>query len=884
MIPHLGVAQERLKDKKVLLVLDDVDCLSQLQVLAEKNQWFGSGSRIIITTEDRGVLNAHGISHIYDVEFPLSEEAFQIFCMHAFGHKRPDDGFDELAREVANLAGKLPLGLKILGSTLKGKPKAEWEMTLPMLKTSLNGEIESILKFSYEALDDEYKYLFLYIACFFNNEDQHKVEEILSKKFLYVTKAGILVLAEKSFISFDYTTGYIHMHDVLAQFGRETSRKQFVHDQFSKYQLLTDKRDISEVLSNDTTDDRRFIGMNLSMTEKKMKISKKALKRLSDLEIIRIKGECLSQFERLHSLLYHSQKIRLLDWSGFESKCLRSSFNSESLVELCMRDSKLKKLWKGTKQLKNLKWMDLSFSEDLKELPDLSTAINLEELNLTWCESLRKLPSSIGNATNLREVNLSECSKLVKIPSSIGNATNLRELNLSGCSKLVKIPSSIGNLTNLQKLNLVDCLNLVELPSIENATKLEELELANCSRLVKLPSFINATKLDLLNLSNFSSLLELPPSIGTATNLKKLYVSGCSSLVNVPSSLGDLTNLKDLDLSNCSNMVELPSSIGNLQLLSYLKMRGCSKVEALPTNINLKSLFFLDLTDCSQLKSFPEISTHITYLLLTGTSIKEVPLSIMSWSRLYDFSMSYFESLKEFPHALDIITELQLNEDIQEVPPCVKGMSRLRVLRLQNCKNLVSLPQFSDSLSYIDADNCQSLETLDCSFNNPEIRLNFSNCFKLKQEARDLIMHTSTSRYAVLPSTQVPACFNHRATAGGLLTIKLNESPLPKSLRFKACIMLLKTNEETGDDNRSIWIEIMDKQNDFEVRCTPRNYLIYPVLREHIYTFEVEAEDVTSTELLFQFTSPNNDNRKIGGNDNWKIGECGVYQILEDQR
>ena len=189
-------------------------------------------------------------------------------------------------------------------------------------------------------------------------------------------------------------------------------------------------------------------------------------------------------------------------------------------------------------------------------------------------------------------------------------------------------------------------------------------------------------------------------------------------------------------------------------------MCGCSKLETLPININLKALSTLNLTDCLQLKSFPEISTHIELLMLTGTAIKEVPLSIMKWSRLTLFQMSYFESLNEFPHALDIITDLVLiREDIQEIPPWVKGMSRLGVLRLYDCNNLVSLPQLSDNLEYIVADNCQSLERLGCSFNNREIHLIFPNCFNLNQEARDLIMHTSTDGYAILPGTQVPACF-----------------------------------------------------------------------------------------------------------------------------
>ena len=429
-------------------------------------------------------------------------------------------------------------------------------------------------------------------------------------------------------------------------------------------------------------------------------------------------------------------------------------------------------------QLQNLRWMDLCYSRDLTELPDLSSATNLEDLILRNCSSLVRIPCSIENATNLQILDLSDCSNLVELPS-IGNATKLEELNLNNCSSLVKLPSSI-NATNLQKLFLRNCSRVVELPAIENATNLQVLDLHNCS-----------------------SLLELPPSIASATNLKKLDISGCS-----------------------------------------------------------------------QLKCFPEISTNIEILNLIETAIKEVPLSIMSWSRLSYFEMSYFESLIEFPHALDIITDMVLiREDIQEIPPWVKGMSRLGVLRLYDCKNLVSLPQLSDNLEYIVADNCQSLERLGCSFNNREIHLIFPNCFNLNQEARDLIMHTSTDGYAIFSGTQVPACFNHRATSDSL-KIKLNESPLPTSFRFKACIMIVKVNEETSNDDSLtvVAIDIVDKQNDLEVLCTPSSRCINAPLTEHIYTFEVKAEEVTSTELVFEFTTLIS---------NWKIAECGLLQILE---
>ncbi|KAL1191030.1 putative disease resistance protein RPP1 [Cardamine amara subsp. amara] len=1143
MISHLGVAQERLKDKKVLLVLDDLDRLGQLNALAKETQWFGPGSRIIITTENLRVLNASGINHIYKVNFPSSDEAFQIFCMNTFGQKHPDDGFYELAWEVMAVAGKLPLGLKVLGSALRGMSKQEWERRLPRLKTRLNGEIESIIKFSYDALEDEEKYLFLYIACLFSFEVSHKVEELLAKQIEGV-RQSIDVLAEKSLISVNLF-GRIEMHTLLVKFGRETSREQFVHGRV-KRQLLVGERDICEVLSGETTDSRRFIGiyLDLSKIEEELNISEKAIERMSDLQFVkiwsnhvRIGDDILESQKRLHSLLYHSQKIRSLHWESFQNICLPSNFIPDFLVELVMPHSRLQKLWEKSKSLGNLKWMNLNNSKNLRELPDLSTATNLQELILSKCSSLEELPSSIGKLTSLQILDLSGCSSLIELPSSIGkltslqlldlsgcsslielpssigkltslqlldlrgcsslielpssigkltslqlldlrgcsslielpssigNATNLQKLDLSwcssleelsfsigkltslqildlsGCSSLIELPSSIGNATNLQKLDLSWCSSLEELPfsigkltslqildlsrcsslielppSIRNATNLQKLNLSDCSRLVNLPSSIgnatnleeldlsycsnlveltsiNATNLRMLNLKNCSRLLELPPSIGSAKNLRKLNIGRCSSLVELPSSIGDITNLESLDLSycsslvelpssvgditnletldlsncsslvelpssigditnlyrldlsncsslvelpssigditnlrefklsncsslvelpssvgditnletldlsncsslvelpssvgditnlrefnlsNCSSLVELPSSIGNLQQLDWLSFCGCSKLEALPTNINLKSLNELDLTNCSQLKSFPEISTNIRDLILVGTAVKEVPLSIMSWSRLSEFHMSYFESLKEFPHALEIITELHLNEeDIQEVGPWVEGMSRLRDLRLKDCNNLVSLPQFSDSLSCIEADKCKSLERLDCSFNHPDIRLHFTNCFKLNQEARDLIMHTSSGGYAILPGTQVPACFDYRATAGGPLTIKLNESSLPTTMKLKACIVPVMDEEETGNDGADVSIKIMDKQNDLPVVCEPRYHVIDSLLIEHIYTFEFEAREVTSTELVFEFNTYDN---------KWKIGECGLYQILE---
>ncbi|KAG7533022.1 Toll/interleukin-1 receptor homology (TIR) domain [Arabidopsis thaliana x Arabidopsis arenosa] len=528
-ISHLGVVQDRLKDKKVLVVLDGVDQSMQLDAMAKETWWFGPGSRIIITTQDRKIFREHAINHIYKVDFPSTGEALQILCTYAFGQNSPKHGFEELAWEVTQLAGELPLGLRVIGSYFRGMSKLEWTKALPRLRSSLDADILSILKFSYDALDDEDKYLFLHIACFFNNKWIGRVEAYLADMFLDL-RQGLNVLAEKSLISLNM--GYITMHNLLAKLGRDIVRKQSLREPGQRL-FLVDAREICKVLNLDANGSKSVIGINLNYGEdtikEKLHISERAFKGMSNLQFLRFNGNN-NTLHLPHGLEYISRKLRLLHWTYFPMTCLPPIFNSEFLVELELPYSKLEKMWEGIKPLPNLKWMDLSSSLNLKELPNLSTATNLQKLKLSDCSSLMKLPSTIGYTKNLLTLNLRNCSSLMNLPFFIENATNLELLYLGGCSSLVELPSSIGNLINLK----------------------------------------------VLDLSSLSCLVELPFSIGNATNLRKL------------------------NLDQCSSLVKLPLSIGNLQKLLSLKLRGCKKLVSLPQIPD--SLFYIDAEDCESLE------------------------------------------------------------------------------------------------------------------------------------------------------------------------------------------------------------------------------------------------------------------------------------------
>ncbi|KAL0699168.1 hypothetical protein Bca4012_055290 [Brassica carinata] len=734
-IHHLGVAQDRLKDKKVLVVLDDVDQSAQLDALAKETRWFGSGSRIIVTTQDKRILNAHRINNIYEVGFPHDDDALEIFCVNAFGQKSPYDGFRNLAVEVTRLVGKLPLGLSVMGSYFKGLSKEVWERELPRLRTRLNGDIGNILKFSYEVLCDEEQDLFLYIACFFNDEQIEKVEEFLAEKFVAVE--GLLrVLTEKSLISID-EWGYIKMHDLLARLGREIVRKQSPNEPGQR-QFLVDDGDIRQVLRDDTLGGRSVIAINFQ-PEIELNISHRAFERMSNVQFLRLHSHYflhsngrLSSPYILEIVNCLPREVRLLHWIKFPLTCLPSSFNPEFLVEINMRYSNLEKLWDGNKMISNLKWMDLSHSKNLKELPDLSTATNLQELDLSSCSSLVELPSSIGNLTKLKNLTLTLCSSLMELPSSIGNLTNLENLDLSGClnlvgfpfsignmtnlkklflkqasgsttessylyrrPNLVELPSSIGNLTNLENLDLYGCSSLAELPSsIGNLTNLENLDLSGCSSLAELPSSIgNMTNLKKLDLFGCSSLAELPSSIGNMTNLENLDLFGCSSLAELPSSIGNMTNLENLDLSRCSNMVGLPSSIGNMTSIENLNLNGCSSLVELPSSIgNLTNLIGLDLQWCSSLVELPSSIGNLRNLqklsMMGCSKLKALPINI-NMESLDELDLTYCSSMKSFPEISTNIRVLKIKGTaIEDIPASINSWSRLERLHVSYSENL----------------------------------------------------------------------------------------------------------------------------------------------------------------------------------------------------
>ncbi|KAL0848216.1 hypothetical protein Bca101_021463 [Brassica carinata] len=562
-IYHLGAIQERFCDQKVLIILDDVNDLKQLEALANETSWFGPGSRIIVTAEDHEILERHGIQTTYHVGFPSRQDALEIFCTYAFRKICPPDAFKKLAERVIESFDNLPLGLRVVGSALRGKEEDEWEFLLDRLETNLDRDIEGALRVGYDNLHEDEQALFLHIAVFFNYKKDDELMAMLADSNLNV-KRGLKILADKSLI-YKSKDGEIVMHKLLQQVGRQAIQRQ----EPWKRRILIDAQEICYVLENDDTDNRAALGISLDTSGiNNVLINERALKRMRNLRFLHVYKTRYVENDRVDipEELEFPPQLRLLHWEAYPRNALPRTFHPEYLVELNLQDSHLEKLWQGTQPLTNLKKMNLTRSYRLKELPDLSNATNIENSVLCCCESLEEIPSSVSELQKLQRLSLSYCAKLEVVPTLI-NSESLDFFSMNGCSRLGSIPEMS---TNVSKLIIDDTL-VEEFPA----------------------SLMRFTRLYTLHISgsgNFKTLTHVPECV-------KYLLLPWTAIEKIPDWIKDLPLLQVLHIGSCKlkSLPQLPVS------LMALNAFDCESLESVSCTFPPKPSLGLHFINCFKL-------------------------------------------------------------------------------------------------------------------------------------------------------------------------------------------------------------------------------------------------------------------------------------------
>ncbi|XP_057458665.1 disease resistance protein RUN1-like isoform X2 [Lotus japonicus] len=558
--------KRRLSQKKVFLVLDDVNKLDQLRALCGSCEWFGQGSRIIITTRDVNIVQKEfGVEVVYRIKEMDNKESLELFSWHAFKQPSPEDGFADLSSDVVKYCGGLPLALQVIGSFLLTRRRiTEWKSVLEKLKMIPNNEVMEKLRISFDGLsDDDIKEIFLDIAFFFIGMDQNDVIEILNDCGNF-TEIGISVLVQQCLVTID-RKNRIGMHDLLRDMGKEIVRKRSAEGGKEPSRLWR-YEDVHRVLS-------KYTGLTLKCPEMDTtyNLDAQEFEKMDKLRLLQLAGAQLNGDYK-----YLSRDLRWLCWHRFPLKYTPPDFHQQSLVAIDFKYSNLVQVWKKSQMLMKLKFLNLSHSPNLRQTPDFSNLPNLEKLVLKDCTSLSSISHTIGNLNELLLINLKNCTSLRQLPRSIYKLKSLKTLILSGCSKIDKLEEDMEQMVSLTTL-VADNTGITRVPfAVVRSKSIGYISLCGYEGFSRdvFPSIIQSW----LSPAN-NALSQVQTSVVGMSCLDLLDEQN-SSFYGLLYALKDLQKLQRLWVK-CDSDVQLNQSIE--RILDTLNTTICGELEATPS-------------------------------------------------------------------------------------------------------------------------------------------------------------------------------------------------------------------------------------------------------------------------------------------------------------
>ncbi|KEH17487.1 disease resistance protein (TIR-NBS-LRR class), putative [Medicago truncatula] len=572
VLQGISILEQRLKQKKLLLILDDVNKLEQLEALAGKHKWFGPSSRIIITTRDKKLLTCHGVERTYEVNGLNDKDALELVRWKAFKDEFSPSCNNNvslaqmhvLERVVAYASGH-PLALEVMGSHFYNKTIEQCKVALDHYEKVPHKKIQTTLQLSFDALEDKDKFVFLDIACCFKGWKLTRVEEILHAQYGNIMKDNINVLVEKSLIKIS-ESGNVTMHDLVEDMGKEIVRQESPENP-GKRSRLWFSEDIMHVLEENT-------GTN-------------------QIEIIRFDcwtrvawdGEAFKKMENLKTLIFSDyvffkkhpkhlpNSLRVLECRYPSSGCrkLRSipplKLNSLETLDFssCHRLESFPLVVNGF--LGKLKTLLVTNCYNLKSIPPLKLD-SLEVLDLSCCCSLESFPCVVDELLDkLKFLNIECCIMLRNIPRL--RLTSLEHFNLSYCYSLKSFPEILGEMRNMPGV-LMDETPIKELPfPFKNLTQPKTL--CECGY-VYLPNRMST-------LAEFTIKNEEKVNTMQSLHVKYICVRRCNlSDEYLSKSLMLFANVKELHLTS-NHFTVIPKSIEYCKSLWKLVLDDCKALQ-----------------------------------------------------------------------------------------------------------------------------------------------------------------------------------------------------------------------------------------------------------------------------------------------------------------
>ncbi|KAH0759751.1 hypothetical protein KY290_023244 [Solanum tuberosum] len=571
--------RDLLKDRKFLVVVDDVWQREAWESLKRAFPDGKNGSKVIITTRKEDVAErADDKGFVHKLRFLTQEESWDLFRRKLLDVRSMVPKMESLAKDMVEKCRGLPLAIVVLSGLLSHKKGLnEWKMVKDHLWKNIKEdkfiEISNILSLSYNDLSTALKQCFLYFGIF--PEDQLVGADNIIRLWM---AEGFIPRGEE------------RMEDVAEGFLNELIRRSLVQVAYTFWERVTHCRvhDLLHDLAIQKALEVNFFGV---YDPRSHSISSLCIRHAIHSEGERYLSLDLSNL-KLRSILFFDPDFLKMSLINF-----RSVF--QHLYVLCLH---------------------MRF-ENMPIIPDAIGS--LYHLKLLRLDGIRDVPSSIGNLKNLQTLVVNEGRYFCKLPRETADLINLRHLvarnskPLVGISKLTSLQVVKGICCDQWKdVDPVDLVNLRELSMdvIKKSYSLNNISSLNNLSTLKL-SWDGSESFPSLEFVNCCEKLEKLFLYGRIEKLPHLFSNSITMMLLKNSVLtedpmpilGMLPNLRNLELEEAYEGKEIMCSDNSFSQLEFLILYHLSKLERWHLGTSAMPLIKgLGIYECPNLKEIPK--------------------------------------------------------------------------------------------------------------------------------------------------------------------------------------------------------------------------------------------------------------------------------------
>ncbi|XVF30831.1 hypothetical protein REPUB_Repub16aG0091900 [Reevesia pubescens] len=644
-VSDFGRAEElrnRLKKKKVLVILDDIWKKLDLEAVGIPYGAEHQGCKILLTSRELNVLSLMDSQQNLAIEVLKEDEAWNLFKKMA-GDTVLSPDLHAIAIKVAKKCGGLPIAIVTVGKGMKNKNAYEWRNALRDLRRPSKGNFKGISADVYSAIELSYTFL--------------EVEE-LRQTFLLCSIMGHDAVVE-DLLKYGIGLGLFHGVDSI----QETRDKVLT--------LVSNLKASCLLLDGSTpkyTNDRReHFDMHDVVRDVAISISSRdehwlALGRD---DVFKFEWPDEETIRRCNLISLRDAKVSELP---DELECPNLTFFS-----MVSEDSSLKipnNFFKGMQRLRVLDFAKMHFSS----LPlSISSLKNLHTLCFSWC-TLEDI-AIIGELKNLEILNLRD-STTATLPREIGQLTKLKLLDLSWCDNLKVISANVlSSLSRLEELYLYGSFDRweVEVEGHDNPRS-------------------NASLVELNNLSHLTTLeVHIPNHQAMPKDnlfLQKLERYKISIGMKWDWFLDKLETSRRLKVK-LDESINLYDGVKMLQKIENLQLNGVKNVENIlhdPNNEGFPHLKHLSIKNVSEIKyvnNSMKLVSCIAFPLLVSLTLEElINLENICYGQLKAGSFSQLKTMK--------VTGCHTLKNLFSVS-VARGLCQLQKIVVRDCRNIAKI-------------------------------------------------------------------------------------------------------------------------------------------------------------------------------------------------